>query len=465
MNSQRLTTAFEMSTREFLRRRGMLSIIILVPIVGFGLIYLGLPRTPASLEAIENGVKVTVEMNQVELFSGFGALSFVGLLSGVVGLYLMRSALTADRRLRVAGFAAAELLIARLTLLVLVDAALAAFLVLITSLFAPPQQLIPFYIAIFFAAVLYSFYGALFALFIRNEMGGILAITFLANIDVGYLQLPGYSTVLEEWWIKLLPGYFPVQLAIDAAFTDTAELFLTSLWAIPHGLMIAGFMLGAYQQATEIRPFMPEESGRRFGKLLLFVIGAGLLTAAGVFGYLYASAQPPVVQTDGRVDAPSAQVIPLVSGRIRELRVQEGQPVAEGAIVAWLEDEISQRTLPVRAPITGQVTSLPVRQGENIVQGSPLATIHDLARLEVRLEVAETDIARIAEGQRVELNFASLDAKVITTVREIGTEPLPAEPGTTETTKRIRKYAVKVYLPNPDPRLRLDMAVQGKIYY
>ena len=195
----------------------------------------------------------------------------------------MRSALTADRRLRVAGFAAAELLIARLTLLVLVDAALAAFLVLITSLFAPPQQLIPFYIAIFFAAVLYSFYGALFALFIRNEMGGILAITFLANIDVGYLQLPGYSTVLEEWWIKLLPGYFPVQLAIDAAFTDTAELFLTSLWAIPHGLMIAGFMLGAYQQATEIRPFMPEESGRRFGKLLLFGIGAGLLTAAGVF--------------------------------------------------------------------------------------------------------------------------------------------------------------------------------------
>src|SRR6266540_6367741 len=99
MSARRLMTAFSMTAKEFLRRRGMLALMVAVPVAGFVLIYLALPRTPASIQSIEGGVTVYVETDQVELFGGVSSLAYVGLLSSVTGLYLLQSALKGDRRL------------------------------------------------------------------------------------------------------------------------------------------------------------------------------------------------------------------------------------------------------------------------------------------------------------------------------------------------------------------------------
>jgi biotin carboxyl carrier protein len=453
-----------MTAKEFLRRRGMLALMIALPVAGFVLIYLALPRAPASIQSVEGGVTVNVETDQVELFGGVSSLTFVGLLASVTGLYLMQSALKGDRRLLLAGYSAGELVTARAAFLVLMDLALTIFLVGLLLFFGTPRQLPAYILAVFWAAVIYSFYGGLIATLIRSEMAGIIAVLFLANIDVGYLEIPGYSTVLEEWWARLLPGYFPVQLAIDAAFTGFPDRLWSSFWSIPHALVIGGIMLALYDRATHIHTFMPERPSRRLLWAALVTALVVLLAGGGFAVYRYYTSLPPVVSADGRISAPEGRVVSLFSGRVRTLMIAEGDDVRQDQVVAWVDDSVGGRSLPVSAPLSGRVTSLSVRSGENVIQGSVIATIRQTDALEVILEVEETAIGQVAVGQAVELRLAALEQPVRATVTQIALEPLPPEVGATEGQRRIRKYEVKVRLPDPDPRLRLGMAVRGRIF-
>lgn len=464
MSVRRITTALSMTGREFLRRRGMIALMVGVPVFGFVVIFLALPQQPAALDAIENDVVVRVALTQPELFGGLSALAYVGLLSGVTGLYLLRSAMAADRRLMVAGYSPLELMSARILLLVLINLVLSLFLVGLMLFFLMPRQLPAFVLAVFWAAVIYSFYGGLIGVLVRNELGGIIAVLFLANIDVGYLEIPGYSTVLEEWWAVLLPGYFPTQLAIDAGFTSRPEKLAQSFWSVPHALVVAGFMMLAYQRATHVHEFLPERRGGRAWR-----IGLAALVLAGSaggfwYGRSYFEAQPRTVQADGRVAAPAVRLISPVTGRVRDLRVAQGDRVESDAILALMEDQVSQATVTLRAPGPGTVTTLDVREGEIVVAGAVMAQIHRLDRLEVVLEVEETSVAQVVVGQRVELKFAALGESIEAVVTEIAQEPLPPDPGVTESAKRVRKYGVKVPLPRPDERLRLGMAVKGRVF-
>ncbi|MSQ27984.1 MAG: hypothetical protein EXR51_07595 [Dehalococcoidia bacterium] len=117
MNARRIATALSLTGREFLRCRGMIALMVVIPVFGFVVIFLALPQQPAALDAIENDVKVRVSLTQTELFGGLSVLTYVGLLAGVTGLYLMRSAMSADRRLMVAGYSPFELVSARVLLL------------------------------------------------------------------------------------------------------------------------------------------------------------------------------------------------------------------------------------------------------------------------------------------------------------------------------------------------------------
>lgn len=464
MSSRRLTTAFSMTGREFLRRRGMLASMIGIPVFGYVMIFAALPEIPASLEAIENGVKVVVDLDQRALFGGLQALIYVGLLAGLAGFYLLKSALSADRRLIVAGFSPAELVASRIGVLMVIDLAVSLFLVGLMLFFTIPRQLPAYLLATYWTALVYSLYGALAGTYIRNELGGIMAVLFLVNIDVGYLQLPGFSTILDEWYIVLFPGYYPVQLAIDSAFTGTVETFAKSFWSLAHGGVVALVVLRGYERATHIHTYAIRTLRERLKQAVAVVAALVLLTGGGLYSYAAYQNRPPVIEADGRVHAPEGKVVSLLNGRVRELTVAEGQDVALDEIVAWLEDPLTQVRLPARAPVAGRVTSVPVRENENVVQGAVLATVHELDRIEVQLEVEETDVGKVAVGQRVGLKSGALGETLTGQVIEIAQEPLPPEPGATERSRRVRKYAVKVALAQADGRLRLGMAVHGTIY-
>jgi hypothetical protein len=416
------------------------------------------------VDGYENGVSVQLDLDQRDVFGVFQGLQGVGFLAGITGVNLIASGLRADRRLILAGYSAVHLSVARLALLVAINAAITAYMVVVMLFFTTPRQLPAYALALFWAALIYSVYGMLTGVLVRHEWGAILIMLFLPAIDAGYLQVPGFSDILDEWWARLLPAYYPAQLAVDAAFTSHLEQLGPSFWALGHSLVIAGAMLVGYQRATHVHPFLPEQPAHRFARTL--VVGATvLLLGVGVaLGYLYYQAQPLVVEADGRIHAPDGRIVSPLNGRIRYLALREGDDIVEEQIVAWVEDPMLDLTLPVRAPISGRVTRRPVREGENVIQGEVLANVHRLERLEAVLEVEETGVAHVLVGQRVELRLGSLAETFEGYVSEVAYEPMPPEPGVSERVRRVRKYAVKVALPDYDPRLRIDMAVHGRIY-
>src|SRR5262249_278755 len=152
----------------------------------------------------------------------------------------------------------------------------------------------------------------------------------------------------------------------------------------------------------------------------------------GWYGLQYFRNLPPVVEADGRIDAPEGRVISVVNGRLTELYVAEGQDVGQGEVVAWVEDPVDGVALPIRAPLAGTVTNVPGRHDENVIQVDVIALIHQLSRMDAVLEVEETAIANVQVGQRVELRLGSTGTTVSGRVREIAHEPLPPVPGVSE---------------------------------
>jgi hypothetical protein len=391
------------------------------------------------------------------------ALIYVAIMAGITGFYVISSAVRTDRRLILAGCTPLELVTARCMVLLVLDVGIMALQMAIMSFFFTPIQVLPYALSLFWAAMVYGLYGGLFATLIRNELGGLLAVVFFANFDVGYFQLPGYSNFIDEWWLQILPGYFPVQLAIDAGFTAIPDLLLPSFWTIPHSVIVVGAMLGTYSRVTQVRPFLSEER-RRFP---LWVIGMALLVAGGLIAalaFIYLGAQPATVGAEGRVDATSARVVAATTGRVSLLTVTERGNVERGAPVAWITDARDGSLVQLTAPLTGRVTRVNVRQDENVVIGDVVAEIYQLDTLEAALEVDENSIEQVVVGQAAELTFGSLGIKTTTTVTSIDLIPLPPDPAVSERTRKIRKYVVKCSLDNPDPRLLVGMAIKARIF-
>lgn len=113
-----------------------------------------------------------------------------------------------------------------------------------------------------------------------------------------------------------------------------------------------------------------------------------------------------------------------VAGRLDEVLVREGETVARGQVVAWVSsneratlldaarargpEELARweqlyKPTPVIAPLDGTVIARNLEPGQAVSADKPLLVLSD--RLIVRAQVDETDMARIALGQRAEIRL------------------------------------------------------------
>ena len=145
--------------------------MVAIPVISFASVYVSLPDTPVTLDAIENGVHVQVNLDQVALFGGVMALIYVAILAGISGFYVMSSAIKTDRRLILAGCTPLELVTARCLVLLVVDVGIMVMQLIIMPFFFTPKQILPYSLRLFWGAMVYGIYGGLFATLIRNELG------------------------------------------------------------------------------------------------------------------------------------------------------------------------------------------------------------------------------------------------------------------------------------------------------
>jgi len=129
------------------------------------------------------------------------------------------------------------------------------------------------------------------------------------------------------------------------------------------------------------------------------------------------------------------------------------------AALEQARNDLSRTT--IRAPMQGTVTALVVEEGEMVLgtqmmMGTQLMAVSDLSRMEVDVDVDETDVVSVMVGQEAEVEVDALpDTLLGGRVTEI------ANAGTTlglGTQMEVTNFAVKVELLGANPHLRPGMS-------
>lgn len=147
------------------------------------------------------------------------------------------------------------------------------------------------------------------------------------------------------------------------------------------------------------------------------------------------------------------------SAAIGERAQRETIAQARSALQRALDD-LARTT--IRSPMDGHVTALNVEKGETAVMGtmnfagSVLMTIGDLSELLAEVEVAESEVVRLAPGQDARVTVDALpDAPLTGSVVEIGSSGLRKGD--------VVKFRVKIALAAPDPRVKPGMTAKVEI--
>ncbi|MGC4058596.1 MAG: efflux RND transporter periplasmic adaptor subunit [Chitinophagaceae bacterium] len=118
------------------------------------------------------------------------------------------------------------------------------------------------------------------------------------------------------------------------------------------------------------------------------------------------------------------------------------------------------------APRAGIISSLTVKKGERVLgtsqmQGTQLLTIADMSRIEVRVDVSETDIAKVKIGDTTIINADAYRSRKFTgLVSKVSVSSATSATGTTS--DQVTNYTVHILIL---PSSYADVVVNGKYRY
>jgi multidrug resistance efflux pump len=200
-------------------------------------------------------------------------------------------------------------------------------------------------------------------------------------------------------------------------------------------------------------------------KLLIVVIQIMVAVVVLVTYYYWHMNHYYVISEDARINGDIYKVSPLVSGKILEIRVNEGDFIQKEGIVARLDNS----TLPayadpdlttVKSPASGLVIKKTAQVGEVAVPGQSIIMLIDPNNLYVTANIEETRINRIQPGQRVDVTMdalprhkytgkvASIDEATMATF-----SLLPTANSSGNFTKVVQRIPVKIFLDQQNLKL------------
>jgi hypothetical protein len=226
--NQRTLTAAAMAFRDQLRRPLVLILLTLLPsYVVFRSIAITEP-TPRSV-TLPNGELIASTMRDVH--GAVMAGSVIAFVAGLIGVFVMQSALQGDRRLVVAGYKPGEAISARLIVMAAATGLVVAVSAIVTALSFSVASWPPFLGSLVMIGLLYSAIGAL-AGAVLDRLAATYLILFLALTDLGIVQNPMFGT--PHGGAVFLPGYGPARVMVDGAFSSTfhgsGDLLLSLAW-------------------------------------------------------------------------------------------------------------------------------------------------------------------------------------------------------------------------------------------
>lgn len=243
-------------------RFAMLLVVVYIP-VWIGLAYVAIPGRPAPFRLRATGEVLSPPGNHLTQITG--ALNAVTLIAGFMMFAATFTGGAFDRRLAMAGYPRYHLVLAKLSALTLVCAAVAAYATAAAGFAWSPRQPLMLAAALFCAALTYGALGVVFGSVLRREVEGMFAILMISILDVA-LQNPLSSSGSDSPVVRFLPTYGAVQASMSAAFSGASVgegLAIQLLWLVVASF--AGFLV--FRRRTrnalspERKPWVPAPSG------------------------------------------------------------------------------------------------------------------------------------------------------------------------------------------------------------
>jgi hypothetical protein len=182
---------------------------------------------------LPGGEVITATMK--EIHGAVMAGNVIAFVCGLVGVFVMQSALQGDRRLVVAGFSPGEAIAARLVVVAAATALVVTVSAIVTALYFDPGAWTPFVGGLVLIGLIYAALGAL-AGAVLDKLAATYLMLFLAMTDLGIVQNPMFGDGNPDGWAVVLPGYGPNQIMVEGAFSTSfqagAELLLSLTWVV-----------------------------------------------------------------------------------------------------------------------------------------------------------------------------------------------------------------------------------------
>ncbi|WP_440009364.1 hypothetical protein [Halomicrococcus sp. SG-WS-1] len=214
---RRVSTALSMGAREFVRTPLLLALLAFLPVYIIGVFVWLVPDT--SVPVTVDGTRVTVAMTAFA--AAYMTPVAVAILSGIVGLFLVQSSQTADDRLRLAGYRAGELVVARVGLLAAGTLVATTASLAVALLSFSPEAVLAFALATALCGLTYGVLGVIVGT-VLDRLPGVYVMLFAPMVDVLMFQSPLATD--SPGWTAALPGHFATNALMEAAFTSGSSL-------------------------------------------------------------------------------------------------------------------------------------------------------------------------------------------------------------------------------------------------
>lgn len=165
--------------------------------------------------------------------------------------------------------------------------------------------------------------------------------------------------------------------------------------------------------------------------------------------------------------------------------ISSGQVALDGAYIsletaqsAYNDAVAKAAKRTVTAPCSGSIVSMNAVSGTAVSSGAstglssssasaaaaPLIQIADSSQMTVTIQVNEVDITKVAVGQAARVTFPAVSGLTLDgTVQSIATVSTASTTTTASGSSGVVTYAVKLLIPNPDPRLKPGMTANVTI--
>lgn len=154
-------------------------------------------------------------------------------------------------------------------------------------------------------------------------------------------------------------------------------------------------------------------------KAIVIVLALMILTLAGVTWYYWYNSIHYVSTEDARVDGDIYKASPQIAGEILEMKVEEGDVVRAGEVIARLDDTALPRggntdLALVKSPVSGLVIKKLARAGEIGAPGQPVAMVIRPEELYITANIEETDLHKVKVGQPVDITLDNIPGRKFT---------------------------------------------------